>query len=202
MSDNEYRFMTHWTVRATVKEVTDVLGDTLSLPRWWPSVYLDVKRLKAGDETGVGEEIDLYTKGFLPYTLRWQFRVTEVEPYKRTKLESSGDFVGYGIWTFTEDGEWTHITYEWVISAEKPLLRDLSAILKPFFEANHRWAMDKGLKSLELELLRRRATTDEERAQIPSPPPGTTTSPVPYLLIGLAILLLAFGLISMLGRDD
>ena len=59
----EYAFFTRWRVRGTTREVSDVLGDALQLPRWWPSVYLDVKELAPGDpKTGVGREIELYTK--------------------------------------------------------------------------------------------------------------------------------------------
>jgi hypothetical protein len=36
--------------------------------------------------------------------------------------------------------------------------------LKPIFGANHQWAMRTGEESLKLELMRRRATTPEERA--------------------------------------
>ena len=51
------------------------------------------------------------------------------------------------------------VTYDWRLRAEKPLLRSLSFLLKPLFEANHRWAMAQGEESLRLELARRRATT-------------------------------------------
>jgi hypothetical protein len=144
--------------------------------------------------------IDLYTKGWLPYTLRWQFRVTESRyPYGFT-LEAWGDFNGRGIWTFEQDGEYVNITYDWKIVADKPLLRDLSFIMKPIFAANHQWAMEKGEESLLLELARRRATTAEGRALIPAPPPATTTSPVPLLLGGAAVLLTFAFVVSRLVR--
>jgi len=38
---NDYHFVTRWTVQGTCGEVSDVLGDPLDLPRWWPSVYLN-----------------------------------------------------------------------------------------------------------------------------------------------------------------
>ena len=199
MSANDYHFMTHWRVYATVQEVHDVLGDATDLPRWWPSVYLDVQRLKAGGENHLGEEISLYTKGFLPYTLRWDFRVAEVDYPHRIKIEARGDFVGYGIWTFEPDGEWVNITYEWRIGAQKPLLKTLSPIMKPIFRANHEWAMRKGLESLQLELRRRRATTDAELSLIPAPPPATSTSPLP-LLVGVAAAgALAIGVLGRRG---
>jgi hypothetical protein len=189
MASNDYHFITTWRVTATLQEVNDILGNALDLPRWWPSVYIDVKELVPGDEHGRGKVIDLCTKGFLPYTLRWQFRVTESRYPHGFTLEAWGDFVGRGSWTFEPDGDEVIITYDWAVRADKPLLRNLSFVMKPFFSANHRWAMQKGLESLQIELARRHAHTPEERALIPAPPARTTTSPLP----------LAFGTVTILA---
>lgn len=75
-----------------------------------------------------------------------------------------------------QDGAFVDISYDWRISAEKPLLRRLSFLLKPIFAANHRWAMARGEESLVLELRRRHAQTEAERAAVP-PPPGPTFAP-------------------------
>jgi hypothetical protein len=195
MASNHYHFITHWRVQSTVKEVTEIIDDAADLVRWWPSVYLGVEVLKPGDANGSGKEVALYTKGWLPYTLRWQFRVTEVRPDGFT-LVAEGDFDGRGIWTFEQDGEWVNITYDWKISAEKPLLRYFSFIMKPLFAANHRWAMQKGEESLKLELARRHAATAEERALI-APPPPTSMSSVP-LLVGTTAIGLLVGSLSYL----
>lgn len=173
MAGNDYHFITVWRVKAALPEVNDIIGNAPDLARWWPSVYLEVKQLEQGGENGLGKVVDLYTKGWLPYTLRWQFRVVESRyPYGFT-LEAWGDFVGRGIWTFEPDGEHVIITYDWAIRADKPLLRYFSFIMKPIFSANHRWAMSTGLESLQLELARRHASTTEERARVPAPPPPT-----------------------------
>ena len=187
MPVNEYAFHTHWLVEGTVQEVSDVLRDAEGLRRWWPSVYLDVRQVKPGDDRDVGKEVELYTKGWLPYTLRWRFRVTESNHPHGFTLEATGDFVGTGVWRLTQEGQWVNVEYDWRIRAEKPLLRLLSPLLKPIFSFNHHWAMERGEESLRLELARRRAKTPGERATIPVPPSGTTTSPVP---VGLAAVLL------------
>ena len=154
MAINEYCFLTRWRVEGDVEKVSRILEDADSLPRWWPSVYLDVTTLEPGDERGVGKVVALHTKGWLPYTLRWQFRVTESRaPYGFT-LDAWGDFCGRGIWTFAQEGPMVNITYDWQIRADKPLLRTLSFLLKPVFSANHRWAMARGEESLKLELAR------------------------------------------------
>jgi hypothetical protein len=202
MVSNDYQFVTHWRVHGTVEEVAAIMGDVNGLTRWWPSVYLDVRELESGDAQGVGRVVDLYTKGWLPYTLRWRFRVTAIEPLKRVVIEAEGDFVGRGIWTFSQEGSWVHLVYDWRIRAEKPLLNQLSFLLKPIFSANHHWAMQKGEESLVLELARRRAASDTERMRIPPPPPPTTTSPLPVLLglsgFILVIVLLISNLIAAL----
>lgn len=185
MALNDYQFLTVWRIPGKVEEVAQILTDG-DLTRWWPSVYLDVRELEPGDQSGLGKVIDLYTKGWLPYTLRWRFRVSDIRRDGFT-LEASGDFVGRGIWTFAQDGPDAVIRYDWQIRADKPLLRYLSPLLKPIFAANHHWAMAQGERSLKLELARRRATSDEERARIPPPPPPTTSSSLP-LLAGLAAL--------------
>lgn len=164
----EYAFLTHWRVKATPEEVFDVLSDPLDLTRWWPSVYLDVKELKAGDPvTHVGRVIDLYTKGWLPYTLRWNFTVTESTRPTGFKLTAHGDFEGTGVWTITPDGAGSVASYDWRISAEKPLLRYGSLVFRPIFGANHRWAMARGQESLDLEVRRRRGE------KVPAPPGPT-----------------------------
>jgi hypothetical protein len=186
MPSNDYHFITHWQVKGAVREVFEVISNATDLVRWWPSVYLEVQQLQPGDERGVGKVVGLYTKGWLPYTLRWQFRVNESHAPYGFSLEAVGDFVGRGVWTFEQDGPWVNITYDWRIRANKPLLRYLSFLMKPIFAANHRWAMAKGEESLRLELARRHASTPEKRAVIPPPPGPTTTSPVPLLFTGAA----------------
>ncbi|HEY6406296.1 MAG TPA: hypothetical protein VIY29_02390 [Ktedonobacteraceae bacterium] len=197
MSSNEYHFITNWRAHSTVEEVSDVLGDASDLVRWWPSVYLEVQVLEPGDKRGLGKVVSLYTKGWLPYTLRWQFRVTEVRADGFT-LEASGDFEGRGIWTFEQDGPWVNVIYDWKILAEKPLLRNFSFIMKPIFAANHRWAMAKGEESLQLELARRHAATPESRALVPAPPQPTTSSTVP-LLVGVVGGITALAFLSFLA---
>ncbi|MDH3442723.1 MAG: hypothetical protein OEN50_02265 [Deltaproteobacteria bacterium] len=126
--------------------------------------YLDVKEIEPGDKNGVGKIISLFTRGWLPYTLRWQFLVTDAGYPSGYSLEAWGDFVGRGEWNFIQDGPWVNIDYDWEIRAEKPLLRYLSFVLKPIFAANHRWAMAQGEKSLRVELAcRREARHGEDR---------------------------------------
>lgn len=173
MAANDYHFTTRWRVQGTLEEVAAILADAPDLVRWWPSVYLAAREVEPGDADGTGRVVSLYTKGWLPYTLRWRFRVTESRPPHGFSLEAWGDFVGRGVWSLEPDGDAVNVTYDWRIRADKPLLRYGSRLLKPVFAANHHWAMRMGERSLALELARRHAPTAQARALIP-PPPGPT----------------------------
>ena len=170
----DYRFHTVWRVAGSVQEVMAVLGDAQSLPRWWPSVYLSVVPVKDPAPDGTGAVVDLHTKGWLPYTLRWRLTITERMTETGFALTAAGDLAGTGRWTFTPDGPEVVITYDWRVLASKPLLRRLSWLLKPAFSANHRWAMARGEESLRLELRRRRALgAGRGPGSVPPPPPAT-----------------------------
>ena len=153
---NDYHFVTKWTVASTCEEVSDVLGDPLDLPRWWPMVYLKVEELRPGGSSGAGRRVRLLTRGRLPYTLRWEFEVVDTNYPHGFTIAADGDFDGTGTWTFEQRGPAVDITFDWRIRAEKPLLRWLSPALKPIFAANHRWAMARGEECLVRELSRRR----------------------------------------------
>ena len=161
-------FITRWQLDASCETVYRILEKADDLARWWPSVYLDVKTREKGLPGGVGKVVELFTKGWLPYSLRWKFRVTAAEFPSGFALEAEGDFVGTGIWTFTPTSEnGCEAVYDWRISAEKPLLKYLSFLMKPLFSANHEWAMRRGLESLRLEIRRQRG----EVGVAPPPPP-------------------------------
>jgi len=190
MPSNEYHFITRWRVQGASDEVYDLISHPLEYPRWWPAVYLQTEEVAPGDERGVGRRIRLHTKGWLPYTLHWESCSTESARPRRLAIRATGDFDGRGIWTLEQEGQFVNITFDWKLTADKPLLRHLSFLLKPVFSANHRWAMARGLESLQLELARRHARTDGERKRIPLPPGPNKTSGV-WLAFGTLVFIAA-----------
>ena len=177
--NNQYHFLTRWRVVAATEEVYDILSQPVDYPRWWPSVYLAVRELTPS-------RVRLHTKGWLPYTLTWEAVTVEKRPPNLLAIRALGDFEGRGIWSILQDGEFTDITFDWKLTADKPLLRYLSFALRPAFEANHRWAMEQGLRSLELELARGRARTVEEMNSI-APAPAPHVFPMRQVAAGAAL---------------
>ena len=197
---NEYCFVTRWRFEGAIEEVYDLIRNPLDYPRWWPSVYLETKEIAPGDERGVGRRIRLHTKGWLPYTIRWESCAAEVERPQRLTIRAAGDFDGRGIWTLEERNGVVGVTFDWKLRTDKPLLRYLSFLLKPAFAANHRWAMARGEESLRLELARRHAGTAEEARRIPPPPSPNQTSGLWLVLGALVLVGVLMGLLRLAWR--
>jgi hypothetical protein len=138
-----------------------------------------VRETEQGGAGAAGRTLELHTKGWLPYTLRWTLRITEPITDKGFGVTASGDLEGTGRWMFEQRGPSVVITYDWQVQANKPLLRRLGWLLRPVFAANHRWAMNQGERSLQLELERRRATDERGRQALPPPPPPTFRALLP-----------------------
>lgn len=94
----DYEFVTVWRVAGSLDEVKAVLDDAASLARWWPAVYLRTETVAPGGEGGVGRVVELYTKGLLPYTLRWTLTVTEPISDTGFAIDANGDLIGRGRW--------------------------------------------------------------------------------------------------------
>jgi hypothetical protein len=187
---NDYHFVSKWRVMAAPEEVYDVVGRAETLAQWWPAAFLSVLEIQPGDENGLNKVVRLDTKGYLPYKLRWHIGVTRVDYPNGFAFRVWGDFDGTGEWRFERDGPWTDVTFDWRVRVNKPLVRHLSAILKPVFASNHRWAMGKGEESLGLELTRRRTADPALRASLPPPPGPVKTGGLPVALGAVAILAL------------
>ena len=74
------------------------------------------------------------------------------KPAWRLEIRATGDFNGRGIWQLHQNGPFVDLDFDWKLTAEKPLIRHLSFLLKPLFSANHGWAMRKGQDGLIREV--------------------------------------------------
>ena len=168
MSAHKYHFVKRWRFEGTPEDIFALISRPEEFPRWWGSVYLSAEELDKGDDQGddkdndqgnvksdgpgLGRRIRFRTKGLLPYKLHWESRAVEIDRPHRLIVEANGDLTGRGAWYLEQDQHFTDVMFEWQVSADKPLLRYLSWLLKPMFKANHLWAMEEGRRGLEREL--------------------------------------------------
>ncbi len=157
MPGRTFHLVSVWRLEASPAEVADVLTDPEAFPRWWPEVYLGITLLERGDDRGIGQRVAVHSKGFLPYHLHWKARLEEADLPRRWRISAEGDLAGEGEWRLEEVPEGTRVTYDWRVTADRPLFRLLSPLFGWLLAANHRWAMAKGEAGLGRELARRRS---------------------------------------------
>lgn len=155
MSDRNFSLISNWSVRGRIEDVAEILADPERFPDWWGEVYLSIEITAPGDENGIGRTVDVHSRGWLPYTLRWTGRLVETDPPHRSVIDATGDLNGQGIWTLRQNGEMAEINYDWTVVVEKPWMRIMAPVLRPVFAWNHRWAMAKGEEGLVREMARR-----------------------------------------------
>ena len=161
MAGQEYSFSTRWRFEnAELTAVADIIEDTASLPRWWSKLFKKVTIIKPGapgEGHSLGQVAYCECRARLPYTLRFTYTVIEQNYPNGSTLESSGDLVGTGVWRLASRAGGVDVQYDWRVRLEKPLLRLLSPIARPFLAANHEWSMQRGEEGLRRELVRRRS---------------------------------------------
>ncbi|MEO1492758.1 MAG: SRPBCC family protein [Pseudomonadota bacterium] len=157
MTEQTFDLISHWAVPARIETVAEILAEPERFPDWWGAVYLSIEIADPGDADGIGRTVDVHSRGWLPYTLRWTGRLVERDPPHRAVIEATGDLTGHGVWSLRQNGDIAEITYTWTVVTSKPWMRLLAPVLRPVFAWNHRWAMAQGEAGLIQELARRAA---------------------------------------------
>jgi uncharacterized protein YndB with AHSA1/START domain len=148
MSQTAYfDLVSHWRLDAPVASVWRAITETEHWPRWWPGV-VGVKRLKNGDEVGVGRVQQISFRTGLGYRLHLALEVTEVLREERLRARAAGTLAGEGIWLMKqaapEAGGHTDVTFVWRVTLPPGLLRWTAPLLAPLFRWNHKRVMRAG----------------------------------------------------------
>lgn len=157
MPGRVFHLVSDWLIEAGPDEIAEILTRPEDFPRWWPEVYLGIAELEPGDATGIGRRIAIHSRGWLPYHLHWTARLEEADLPRRWRLSATGDLTGEGEWRLLPEGTSTRVTYDWRVSADRPLFRLLSPLFGWLLAWNHRWAMARGEAGLRREVARRKA---------------------------------------------
>jgi uncharacterized protein YndB with AHSA1/START domain len=185
MPNNDYVFVEEWHIPASVGAVWDVIADARELPKWWRGVYLEAEPLDgAGAEPRVGARVRGKARGFLPYRLNFIIEARELVRPTLVAVSVAGDLTGSWRAVLSECDGGTHVALEQRVSADKPILRVLSPVLKPLFAANHRWTTPRGEAGLRAYLAERGQLDPGASAELPSRRRGW----VPVPLVGALLL--------------
>jgi uncharacterized protein YndB with AHSA1/START domain len=130
------KLITDWAFDAPIERVWTLIERTEEWPSWWRAVSA-VEGLREGDVRGVGAVRRLTWRTALPYSIKFDVEVTQVEPLAFIEGRASGELDGIGQWRFRADGERTMVRYDWTVDVRKPWMQALAPLLRPAFAWNH-----------------------------------------------------------------
>jgi quercetin dioxygenase-like cupin family protein/uncharacterized protein YndB with AHSA1/START domain len=142
----EYVFVDEWDVDAPREAVFEAIADGSTYTDWWKPVYISVE---TDGPPEVGRVSRQHFKGRLPYTLRTTSTIVRLERPGLVEAQVDGDLRGRGLWTLSPRAGGTHVRFDWTVSADRPLLRRLTPVLRPLFRWNHNWAIKRAQEGLE-----------------------------------------------------
>lgn len=146
-----YSFLTTWCVDAPIERVWDVINASERYPEWWKGVRR-VTELEPGGEQGVGALSRFEWRSRLPYTLKFDMRVTRSERPHLLEGQASGELEGVGVWRLFSSPLGTAILYSWDVSTTQAWMNRMAPIARPVFVWNHDLVMRQGAHGLAKEL--------------------------------------------------
>jgi hypothetical protein len=156
----DYSFATVWRFRSPLAPVWDLIYRSEEWPAWWRGVER-VERLEPGDSEGIGT-LQRYTwRSKLPYRLAFEMRLTRVEPLLLIEGEAVGELTGRGLWRLKQEGDVTHVRYDWNVTTTKAWMNLLAPIARPVFKWNHDVVMNWGAEGIASKLGVERLSTRE-----------------------------------------
>ena len=141
-----YTFITTWIVDAPRADVWRAIYDIERWPEWWRGVR-KVQQLEEGDAAGIGALYRHEWRSVIPYPVRFDARITRIEPLDLIEADAHGELAGVGRWRFFGERE-TTITYEWNVRTTQRWMNLAAPLARPIFRWNHNVVMHQGGEGL------------------------------------------------------
>ena len=141
-----YSFLSTWILDAPRDDVWNAIYAVERWPEWWRGVR-EVELLEEGDADGVGALYRHDWRSVIPYPVRFEARITRIEPRDLIEADAHGELAGTGRWRFFGDRE-TTVTYEWNVRTTKPWMNFAAPLARPIFRWNHNVVMHQGGEGL------------------------------------------------------
>ncbi len=151
MGATHFSLVSDWRLDAPIERVWELIETTEEWPGWWRAVK-GAWIVRVGREDGVGSVHRINWSTALPYTLMFDVETVRVERLRELEGRAFGELDGTGIWTFTPEGDTTHVRYLWRVEVTKPWMRLLAPLLRPVFTWNHNKVMRWGLEGARRRL--------------------------------------------------
>jgi uncharacterized protein YndB with AHSA1/START domain len=141
-----YSFLTTRVLDAPRDDVWQAIYEIERWPEWWRGVR-SVEQIEHGDEAGIGALYRHEWRSVVPYPVRFETRITQIEPPFLIAADADGELAGTGRWRLF-DGRDTAVTYEWNVRTTRRWMNLVAPVAGPIFRWNHNVVMHQGGQGL------------------------------------------------------
>ncbi len=121
-------------------ELWDHLSATGSYTQWWPWL----RRFEPGDGFVADERWSCEVSPPLPYRVRFDVRLDDVQTARRVASTITGDIGGTAVLTMAESPTGTSARLVSDLRPTNRVLRGYGAVARPLVEFGHNWILDQG----------------------------------------------------------
>jgi hypothetical protein len=148
-----HHFVTKWFFHAPIDQVWEQITDVHSYPAIW-STWKTVSYRGSESELQLGSIIDYAARGPVPYTARFTFQITALQPPTLMEYQTSGDLVGEGSWILETHADGTSVTSQWDVGTSLRAFDFLTRLpfAGPFVRLHHDYVMDQGYRGFRAVL--------------------------------------------------
>ena len=154
-----YRLNSQWSFAAPLDAVWRAIADADGWPSWWPGIQSTRLADGDGDGRGLGALRRYCCRGALPLQLRFDARITRIEPPHLIEGRACGDLDGVGRCRLSHARGQTRVCFDWQVVHQRGLWpRALAPLAHALLRWNHDRLMAAGGRGLERHLARQAAT--------------------------------------------
>lgn len=147
-----FEFVSRWELSADRDAVWNALVDFQQWPVWWPGLEKVIETIH-GDASGIGQKATAVWRGPVGYSLNMSIEAVERAYPDYLRGVATGDVVGEGVWRLdTVEGEWTSISFDWQVRANRRWMEFLAPVARPLFVSSHDHVMKEGAEGLAAHL--------------------------------------------------
>ncbi len=142
-----YSFLTTWILDAPRDDVWNAIYEIERWPEWWRGVRTRPEARGRRRRTAIGSLYRHEWRSVIPYPVRFETRITRIEPPHLIEADADGELAGAGRWRFF-GGRETAVTYEWNVRTTQLWMNLVAPIARPIFRWNHNVVMHQGGEGL------------------------------------------------------
>ncbi len=129
------------TFAASPEALWQALAQVGEYPSWWPWL-----RHFEGSGLVAGTTWSAVVQPPLPYRLRFDLHLDEVEPPHLVTAHVTGDIAGHARLVIAPTGEGSELHLRSELSPTSPVLRAVARVAAPMARLGHEWVLDTGLR--------------------------------------------------------